>query len=127
MIRTIVARIKSQVAALHDKLASQRGESLAEVLVAILISSLGMLMLASAISSSYNIVRQGRAATKQRYDVEKELANPASGDDGQVTVKLVKLGNDLTGTPEYVDVTMVSENVAGYEVFSYMPKEVTTP
>lgn len=127
MTSTIVACIKRQAIVLRGKLASQRGESLAEVLVAILISSLGMLMLASAISSSYSIVRQGRAATERQYDVEKELADPASGSVDSVTVEFVELGNDQIGTSESVDVKMVSENVVGYGVFSYTPKGVTTP
>ena len=127
MIRTIVTRVQRRIVTLQSRLVSQRGESLAEVLVAILISSLGMLMLASAISSSYSIVRQGRTATKRQYDAEEALADPASGNEGQVTIERVRLGNDTAVASESVDVTMVSESVASYDVFAYVPKEVTTP
>ena len=127
MIRTIVTRVQRRIVTLQSRLVSQRGESLAEVLVAILISSLGMLMLASAISSSYSIVRQGRTATKRQYNAEEALADPASGNEGQVTIERVRLGNDTAVASESVDVTMVSESVASYDVFAYVPKEVTTP
>ena len=54
-------RIRDRIAA---KLRGKSGESIAETLIALLISALALLMLAGAVSSAANIVTKSRAAVK---------------------------------------------------------------
>ena len=62
---------------LKQKLAAQRGETLVEALVAILISSLAMLMLATAIGSTYDIVTTSIDTMTAYYDgTRKEDGTP---------------------------------------------------
>ena len=118
------------------RLASERGETLVEVLIAILVSSLGMLMLANAIGASANIVRTGREATDAQYEAETKLADPASGSSVDRFGDTVKVKVDFNGvvtsannpsggvsdTP--IDVTYQEEKIAGKDVISY--EAVTT-
>lgn len=68
------------------KLKCQRGETLVEVLVAILISSLGMLMLAMSISSTISIVTSSKTVMNDYYANQTALVEKnAGGIDNDVT------------------------------------------
>ena len=67
----MIARLKARVGA---KLRGKRGESIGETLIALLISSLALVMLAGAISSAANIVTRGKDVLVAKY--------AASGEDG---------------------------------------------
>ena len=62
------------------KLRKDNGESLAEVLVAILISAVGMLMLSSLIYAASNIIEKGDVRIKEIYNgvnvMEEKKDNP---------------------------------------------------
>ena len=113
---------KKLLAAFRSKLSAQRGETLAEVLVAILISSLGMLMLASAISSAYSIVRQGRTAVDELYTREAILADLSTGSPGSVSVTRSLSG--VKGGSETESINVKYKSVAGCDVVAY---EVVSP
>ena len=64
------------------KLKSRSGESIGEVLVALLISGLALLMLAGAITSSSHLVETSRAKEAEYYEENDNLntrLNPKSG------------------------------------------------
>jgi Tfp pilus assembly protein PilV len=59
---------------LGAKLKSQSGESLGEVLVALLIAALAMTMLASVITTTSRIIKQSKDDLKTYYDANDALA-----------------------------------------------------
>lgn len=67
-------------------LRSQRGESLVEVLVAMLIASLSMLMLASAIAVSRSIVEKTKDVRDDYVSATNTLMEGAGTTNGTVTV-----------------------------------------
>ena len=84
------------------KLKSNAGETLAEVLIALLISSLAILMLAGMISSSSGIILRSEAAMKAYTAGAEGLTNPATA-GGTISLKKGTestasnlLGNDIT-------------------------------
>lgn len=58
---------------LLDKVRSQAGESIAEVLVALLISSIALVMLASMISSTTNMVNNSKTTMEKYYACNNDL------------------------------------------------------
>lgn len=76
------------------KAEAEHGETLAEVLVAILISSLSLLMLATAIASSTNIVRKAIKISEDYREANNALAEGTNAsedvaDQGEGTVSVV--------------------------------------
>ena len=69
---------------------SQAGESIAETLIALLVASLALVMLAGAISSGAAAVQKGRDKLKNYYDNTEYIVNHAGGDGTD------KVGNDTT-------------------------------
>ena len=65
----MIARLKARVGA---KLRGKRGESIGETLIALLISSLALVMLAGAISSAANIVTRGKDVLVAKYEASGE-------------------------------------------------------
>lgn len=74
---------------IKEKLKSHGGESIAETLVALLISALALVMLAGAITSASNMIRAERKKMEDYY-VANEAANGVvkmgSGTDGTITL-----------------------------------------
>ena len=62
---------------LRKKLKSNRGESIAEVLIALAVTSLAAMVFAGAISASSRIIQQSKAAAATYIAEENELAVPA--------------------------------------------------
>ena len=82
------------------KLNSRAGESIAETLIALLISALALVMLAGAVSSAANVVTKSKKAMAEYYAADAILAQrPASVTDANVTkasatVKIAKSSGD---------------------------------
>lgn len=68
----------------RNKLKSQRGETLAEVLIAVLVSSLGLTLLASMIAYSGDIIERSKKYYKAYVDRENALVTESAGDEGEV-------------------------------------------
>lgn len=60
------------------KLRSKKGETIGETLIALLISSLALLMLAGAISAAAKVVTSGKAAIEQYYTVNWNGTRPTA-------------------------------------------------
>lgn len=82
---------------LAAKLKSDAGESLAEVLISLLIAALAMTMLASAISSTVKVVNRSREATSAYYEEAEDLID-LSEPTGTMTVSISGYGSDLNGS-----------------------------
>ena len=71
---------------LRKKLHSQSGETIGETLVALLISSLALVMLASMITSTVNLVTKSEAKMNDYYKANTALENPDSGTQGVIVI-----------------------------------------
>ncbi len=71
------------------KLNSGRGETIGETLVALLIASLALLMLAGAVSAAWNVIMKSENTINKYYDQDKDLVRQAdtSGNSIKVTIK----------------------------------------
>ena len=79
---------------IRRKLSQKRGESITEVLVAVVVSALAILMLAMAIASASSSVRSSIDVMAGRYEASNKLALHESNIDPspEGTVKLVLKG-----------------------------------
>lgn len=62
---------------IRNKIKNNNGESISEVLVALLISTLGLVMLATMITTSTKIITRSEESMKQFVDAENALADPS--------------------------------------------------
>ena len=73
----------------ETKLRSRRGETIAEVLVALLISALGLVLLAGMIGTATRLITDSRAQTEAYIEAENALAaQSGSGKAGTVGFSL---------------------------------------
>ena len=75
--------------AARRKLKCRSGETIGEVLVALLISSLALVMLASMIQTALNLVTKSEAKMKTYYEANVELEKPTTSS----TVTIVPTGS----------------------------------
>jgi type II secretory pathway component PulJ len=74
---------------IKEKLKSGKGESIAEVLVSLLISSLALVMLASMINSSSRIIQSSKANMEKYYSANNvlEARTAAADNSGTLSIK----------------------------------------
>lgn len=99
---------------LRDRLRSRAGESIGEVLVALLISVLGLMLLAGMIAASTRMVQRNRESMNAYIDGGNKLAEQ-SAQDGSGTVTL-NYGGSASST---VNVSYYKTTVNGKTVISY--------
>ncbi len=72
----------------QKKLYNQSGETIAETLIAMLIASIALVMLASMINSTVNVVNKSKAKMEEYYEANALLENSAaSGDTFTITIQ----------------------------------------
>ena len=76
IMKAFVNRLKLRI---KKKLLSNQGDSIAEVLIALLISSLALVMLASMITSSSRMIISSKTKLTDYYSVDR--THPANGGD----------------------------------------------
>lgn len=111
------------------RLRSRGGDSIAEVLVALLISAVALVMLASMISASASLIERSKATMAQYYAVNNALTLQADGDDALAEVKegsAVFKDKDDTPVLNVAVFYRANEQVKAHPVFAYW-KKVTTP
>ena len=97
------------------KLKSAAGESLAEVLIALLIAAMAMAMLATAISSTARIVTRSKTAMKEYYDGNNALEAASSGNEYTEVIGLTIVFDGVWLTdPEGPDDDSESFDVSGF-------------
>ena len=79
---------------IRKKLKSEAGESIAEVLIALLIAALALTMLASVISSSANIINNSKKKLSDYYAANEEL----SAEKQAATGSKISKATDVTFT-----------------------------
>ena len=78
-----------------NKLRSRAGETIGEVLVALLVSTLALMILAGMITATSNIVNISKDRMDEYYTANGELENISSGDPATVTITV---GSHQVGT-----------------------------
>lgn len=80
--------MKKIIQKITNKIRKQNGESLAEVLVALLVSLLGLVLLASMITSSVNIVTKSRDGMEKYVEKENTLVEQGSSEEKPGTLSI---------------------------------------
>ena len=93
------------------KLRSKAGETIAEVLVALLVSSLGLVILAQMINASANMIKNSEVKMQEYYSENNKLAKQDQSEaDGTGTLKIT-----LNGASEGEKVELTEKNIKYYE------------
>ena len=72
-----------------SKLCSQAGETISETLVALLIASLALMMLAGAVSSAANMITGSNAKMTEYYEKDNRLAvHDTAIADGEISITI---------------------------------------
>lgn len=97
------------------RLASTRGETIVETLIAVLISSLALLMMATAIGTAVNMIKTSRVTMEATYSDESGMIaskdvspQPSTTTSGSIDYS-VPLELEEDGTPKDIDVIAYSE------------------
>lgn len=108
-----------------EKCKSRRGESLGEVLVALLIGALAIMMFAGLVSASTGIIGKNRSALQEYYSRNNLLVQYSTGTgvtSSAGSVTLVGALTKKTGSTtedENVSVTYYVNTTGGREVVNY--------
>lgn len=117
---------RSLAAALRAKLCSRRGESITEVLVAIVVSGLAILMLATVIATAASTNSSSRTVMEDYYAANNQLVE-ASESNGAAAITLTEQGGSSPvrlGDGTSVSVNLfVDEQADGTVVASYVPAD----
>jgi len=107
---------------LKKKFRSQAGETIAEVLVAMLVSVLALTMLAVMISSTFSMVNKSKLKMNDYYDANRVLEiQPADSDNTSVTVSTGKI------SIKSEDTAATELNVTGIDVRLYRNDTFSKP
>ena len=110
------------------KLRSKAGETIAEVLIALLVSSLGLVILAQMINASANMIKNSEVKMQEYYSENNKLDKQDQSEaDGTGTLKITLNGAsegekvELTENIEYYE----NKTLAGIDVISYAKAKKT--
>lgn len=112
---------------LSSKLKSTAGESIAEVLIALLIAALALTMLASVISTSARIITSSKAAMNTYYEQRNELDAGTSElvKLAPLTLQIIKTGDSSGGVVKLKEGQTDSFTVNSYSID--LPVTTNTP
>ena len=112
---------------IRDKLNSSRGETISETLVALLISSMALVMLAGAITSASNVVERSRKKLDEYYSAnENNGVTNMSKAEKSGTAKLTdKSGGETLPSQTYSITYYENTEFSRTHVISYTCKETT--
>ena len=96
------------------KLKSRAGESIAETLVALLISALALLMLAGAVSSAARVVTGSSNKLKQYYAADRNLATHSGTNTCEISIKSDTVSQTVEDVKYYENTTLGSTKVVAY-------------
>ncbi|MBE6039757.1 MAG: hypothetical protein E7219_02210 [Clostridiales bacterium] len=125
-------------AKVNNKLSSNAGESIAETLVALLISALALVMLAGSIYAASNMVTRSREQLKKYYRANEIMVTSGSADSLDYVDKATKnvtiegASLDTPDMPGHYSVEMYTNSafpkkaVSAYRLNEYVPPETST-
>lgn len=109
-----------------QKCRDRRGESIAEALIALLISCIGLMMLAGLISSSGRMISQSSKTLETYYAAGNQLEEKAEG--GGVPFTMVLKDSARILPDETFSVRgYVNDTLGRHPVVSYRPEEEPSP
>ena len=104
---------------LFSKLKSNHGESLGEVLVAVLIVALGSLLFASMVTASIRIVNKGKAAYSKNMNQKNQIEETTSGNsESSINISGNLIGSTSDDTSTKTQITVGENNLPVYTVTS---------
>ena len=95
------------------KLRSRSGESIAETLIALLVSALALMMLAGAVSAATNVVTKSKAKMTEYYAADQLLTEAAKSTN---TLTVTMGGYTFDGVPYVANTTFPGTEVIAYEM-----------
>ena len=101
----------------RNKLRSTSGESIAETLVAVLISAFALLMLAGTVNSASNLITKSQDSLKTYYKDYNDLASP--GESGSNYTALMKDSTDHELLKQAVKVKSISSKIGNKNLVAY--------
>ena len=102
---------------LLKKAKSTVGESISETLVAVLIGSIALIMLASMITTAKNLVDQSRVKLNAYYSANNALDN-RTGSSSLISVSITDVTEYTADERDALSISTVSVNCYSQEVFS---------
>lgn len=118
--RKTLMTIKKRIAA---RLKDKKGETLMELLFAMLISSLGMIILAGMIVASTNIIKRGNEVLKSYVTEENNIvAQDTVSETGSATFNISGTERKLTDYDDSAQVSVsyyVNDKIGGKQVVTY--------
>ena len=99
------------------KIKSQAGETIAEVLVALLISSVALVMLAGMIASTTNLVTRSKSNMEAYYAANEKLEKQNETEGQSLTIQI--LSTDNTVSVEVINIPGFKNEVLGKPVYAY--------
>ena len=100
------------------RLKGTRGETIAEVLIALLISSMGMLMLAGMIFASGRIITKSRESMESYIAAENDLSARDGAESGTISFSISGDVSSLTDNQNN-NVTYFKKEVGNKTIISY--------
>lgn len=91
-------RLREKIAA---RLKNSAGESLAEVLIALLIAALAMTMLAATISTASRMITNSKTKMGEYYEANDNLAEQLKDDTKTLTIEISQMKLKAESTSEY--------------------------
>lgn len=109
--------------AIRAKARSERGESITEVLVAIVVSGLAILMLATVIATAVNVNQASRKAMNDYYAANNDVVSGALTTTGTVTLTSDGASVSLAGDSSISVTCYAGEQAGDTPVVSYVAQE----
>lgn len=104
---------------LNNKLKSTSGESIAEVLIAMLVVALGSVLFASMVMASRDIVQKSEEAYHEYIEAHNDLETRAQATPSPDILEIRKSGNLISGTAEYTEKVNVYSAKNRQDYFTY--------
>ena len=108
------------------KLKSQKGETIAEVLVASVVIALGMILFVTMINASFRILNNEETAYKEFIDSRNAFERIAENNGsaaGKVTIKILRESGEKYSLVCNDDISIYSKNAGDITFYRYEPKE----
>ncbi len=109
------------------KLQSVSGETVAEVLISLLISALALAMLATMIQASSNMITTSKTKMKEYYTQNNILGTQEPGNEESTKPTLTLEEKDGKFSDTYTLTLYKNDLLGGVDVISYKGEEATTP
>ena len=106
-----------------SRLRSSRGESIAETLIAVLIATTALTMLAGMITASSHMIMRSRTVMQEYYEKNMPLEEKGQAADGTMTMTLTGSTPGEIQTETFDVLYFENDTIGSRHVISYRPQE----